>query len=464
MASVKAVTAAGGEVSIEDADLQSLASRMHGHLLRAGNDGYDAARAVWNGMIDHRPALIARSAGTADVVEAVRFGREHELLTSVRCGGHNVAGKSIAHEGLMLDLSLMQGVEVDVAARTARVQGGALLGDLDRATQPHGLATTAGVADDTGVGGLTLGGGVGFLARKHGLACDNLISAEVVTAAGEVVRASEDENADLLWGLRGGGGNFGVVTEFVFRLHAVGPSVLGGGIVYPIDGAAETLRFYREYAPEAPGELATLAALTTSPDGAPCFAVSVCATGSAGEAERSLEPLRRFGKPLVDEISSTTYLDVQGAGSQTYPKGDLFYWKSSFLGTIRDELIEWDIEHFMKRPTAGCSLAWQQFGGAIGDVGPSDTAFWHRDVQWDHFSVGTWKDPAQTEMHLEWARAWWEPAQPYTLGGEYVNNLGEEGEDRVRAAYGGNYERLAALKNKYDPTNFFTLNANIRPR
>lgn len=463
MASSTAISRIGGEVSVKDAAVKSLASRLRGELLRPGGADYDSARAAWNGMIDHRPALIARCAGTADVVAAIQFGREHDLLTSVRCGGHNVAGKGIADRGLMIDLSLMREAEVDPAARIARVAGGSLLGDLDRATQAHGLATTAGVADDTGVGGLTLGGGVGRLARKHGLACDNLIGAEVVTAAGDVVRASETENPDLFWALRGGGGNFGVVTSFEFRLQPVGPKVLGGAVVYPVERAREALEFYRQYAPEAPGELSVDAALMTSPDGVACFAFSICAIGPADEAERALEPLRRHGKPLADMVAPTTYLEVQSAGSQTFPYGDLYYWKSSFLGSIPDELIELDIEHFEKAPSPRCAIVWQQFGGQIGLVGRADTAFWHRDVQWDHFPVAAWTDPSATKAHVDWARAWWEPAQPYTLGGEYVNNLGEESEDRVRASYGENYDRLAALKGKYDPANFFRLNANIQP-
>jgi FAD/FMN-containing dehydrogenase len=414
-------------------------------------------------MIDKRPALIVRCAGAGDVVDAVRFAREHDLLASVRGGGHNIVGKAVCDGGLMIDLSGMRRVQVDPVKRTARVEGGALLGDLDREAQVFGVATTAGVVTHTGVGGLTLGGGVGRLARKHGLACDNLLAVEVVTAAGDVLRASATENEDLFWGVRGGGGNFGVVTVFEFQLHPVGPGVLGGIVVHRLKEARAALEFYHEYSRTAPDELYANAAFLTSPDGEPLFAISVCYIGAIEQGERVLQPLRRFGPPLSDQIKPVAYTEVQAAGDAFFPIGLRYYWKSHFLKEISGDAVEATVSHFAKVPSPRSLLVFQQFGGAVGRVGRSETAFWHRDVQWDNFPTSVWTDPAESETQVQWVREWWDLMKPFSMGGEYVNDLGEEGEDRVRASYGANYERLVALKNKYDPTNFFRLNANITP-
>jgi len=456
-------TTAGGEIALGARAVAAFGARLRGQLLRPDSTGYEAARKVWNGMVDKRPALIARCADVGDIVDAIKFAREHELLASVRGGGHNIAGKALCDGGLTIDLSAMRSVRVDPVSRTARVEGGALLGDLDRAAQVHGLATTAGVVTHTGVGGLTLGGGVGRLARKHGLACDNLLAVEVVTAVGEVVRASPTENEDLFWGVRGGGGNFGVVATFEFELHPVGPEVLGGIVVHRFDDAKAALGFYREYSRTGPDELSSDAVFLTSPDGEKLFAVSACYVGSVEQGERVLQPLRRYGRPISDQIGPIAYTEVQAAADTFFPIGLRFYWKSHFLTEISGDAIDATVSHFARVPSPRSTLVFQQFGGAVGRVGRSETAFWHRDVQWDNFAVSVWTDPAQTRTHLEWAREWWDLMKRFSLGGEYVNNLGEEGDDRVRAAYGANYDRLAALKNKYDPTNFFRLNANIRP-
>jgi FAD/FMN-containing dehydrogenase len=397
------------------------------------------------------------------MVDTVRFARQHDLLCSVRGGGHNIAGKAVCDGGLVIDLSPMRSVGVDANERMARVDGGARLGDLDRETQRFGLATTAGVAANTGVGGLTLGGGVGRLARKHGLACDNLLAVEVVTAAGDVMRASAAENEDLFWGVRGGGGNFGVVTAFEFRLHRVGPEVIGGIVAHRIEEAREALEFYHEFSRTAPDELSADAAFRTSPDGEPVFGISVCFVGAMEEGERVLEPLRRFGSPLLDEIKPMAYTDVQAAGDEIFPVGLRFYWKSHFLSEIGGDAIEATVDHFARVRSPRSVLVFQQYGGAVGRVGDSETAFFHRDAQYDNFPTSVWTDPGEDETQKEWVREWWDTMKPFSSGGEYVNNLGEEGEDRVRAAYGANYERLAALKKKYDPTNFFRLNANITP-
>jgi len=463
MSDFEVTTTTGGRTVVAETAVRSLQTSLSGEVLLPGDETYDGARKVWNGMIDHRPAVIARCAGPADVVTAIGFAREHDLLVSVRGGGHNIAGKAVCHGGLMIDLSRMGSIEVDPSHRTARVQGGATLGELDRATQAFDLATTAGVVTHTGVGGLTLGGGVGRLARKYGLACDNLDAVELVTADGRVLRAAPAENGDLFWGVRGGGGNFGVVTSFEFQLHPVGPGVLGGVVVHPLRTAKEALRFYYEYSSTAPDELSADAVLLTSPDGEPVFTISVCYIGSFDEGERVLEPLRRFGPPLVDEIGPLSYTEVQAATDVFFPIGLHFYWKSHFLKEIPEEAIEATVGHFARVPSPRSLIVFQQYGGAVSRIAPSETAFRHRDAQYDNFAASVWTDRDETEQHKRWVREWWDKIRPSSSGGEYVNNLGEEGEDRVRAAYGDNYAQLVTLKDKYDPTNFFRLNANVRP-
>ena len=463
MSAYEVTTTTGGRTVLEESAADKLKASLRGGLLSPGDDRYDETRKVWNGMIDHRPALIARCVGVADVVETVTFARDHDLLVSVRGGGHNIAGKAVCDGGLMIDLSLMRGIEVDPLKRTARVEGGATLGELDGATQPFGLATTAGVVTHTGVAGLTLGGGVGRLARKYGLACDNLLSVDLVTADGQVVRTSATGNPELFWGVRGAGANFGVATSFTFQLHPVGPGVLGGVVVHPLEKADAALRFHYEYSRSAPDELSADAFFLTSPDGDPVFAISVCYVGSMEQGERVLEPLRRFGPPLVDEIGPIAYTEVQSAGDAFFPIGLHYYWKSHFLEEIADDAIEATVSHFARAPSPRSLIVFQQFGGAVSRVDRSETAFRHRNAQYDNFPASVWTDPRESEMHKQWVREWWGIMSPFSIGAEYVNNLGEEGEDRVRAAYGDNYERLVALKNKYDPTNFFRLNANIQP-
>jgi FAD/FMN-containing dehydrogenase len=463
MSSFEVRTRTGSQIVLEESVAQKLKASLRGELLRPGDGTYDEIRKVWNGMIDHRPALIARCAGTADVVETVSFARDHELLVSVRGGGHNIAGKAVCRGGLMIDLSRMRSVAVDPLNRTARVEGGATLGELDGATQASGLATTAGVVTHTGVAGLTLGGGVGRLARKYGLACDNLLSVDLVTAEGQVVRTSGTENSDLFWGVRGAGANFGVATSFEFQLRPVGPGVLGGVVVHPLEKAGAALRFYYEYSRSAPDELSADAFFLTSPDGDPVFAISVCYIGSMEQGERVLEPLRRFGPPLADEVGPVAYTELQAAGDAFFPVGLHYYWKSHFLKEIADDAIEATVSHFARAPSPRSIIAFQQFGGAVSRVAHSETAFRHRDAQYDNFAASIWTDPRESEMQQQWVREWWDMTSPFSIGAEYVNNLGEEGEERVRAAYGDNYERLVALKDKYDPTNFFRLNANIQP-
>lgn len=441
--------------------IAQLGDVLRGELLRPGGSGYDGARTVWNGVIDRRPALIVRCADTGDVVHSVRFAREHELVVAVRGGGHNIAGTCVCDGGLMIDLSPMKGIQVDSAGRKARAQPGLRLGELDRETQAFGLATTMGIASDTGIAGLTLGGGYGWLAGKHGLACDNLLSVELVTAEGRVVTASQDENPGLFWGMCGGGGNFGVVTSFEYALHPVGPVVLGGMALY--SPTAEALRFFDEFSRTCPDEVSTAGLLTTAPDGTPAFAIVACHCGTIEEGERALTPLRSFGPSLADMIEPRSYVEMQTLTDEAWPPGNLYYWKSSLVRTLGDESIEVLLEHAARRPTPLSVIYLQQLHGAAGRVGAGDTAFSHR---YDHYNCGAMlqtQDPADTEAGIQWSRECWEAMQPFVECSNYVNDLGDEGEQRVREAYGDSFERLVALKNEYDPTNFFRLNQNIAP-
>lgn len=463
MAERRFVTITGAEKALDETVIDKFGAALRGEMLRPGDRGYDAVRKVWNGMIDKRPALIVRCTGTSDVVDAVTFARDHDLLVSVRGGGHNIAGASVCERGIMIDLSRLNGVKVDAGHRTARVAGGAKLGDLDRATQALGLATTAGVVSTTGVGGLTLGGGVGKLARMYGLACDNLLSVEMVTAAGRPLRASPDENPDLFWAVRGGGANLGIVTSFEFQLHPVGPVVYGGAVMYGLADARGVLRRLHEFCRDAPDELRVEAVLLTSPDGNPVLAISTCCIGPLDKAERIVQPLRNLALPLSDQVGAVPYLELQAAGEEIFPTGLSYYWKSHFLRDFGADAIEVALAHFSEVPSPRSVVILEQYGGAIARVGPGDTAFGHRDAEYDFFPASIWSDHTESERHIAWARGMWEAMRPFSTGGVYVNDLGDEGEERVRAAYGANYSRLVAIKNTYDPGNFFRLNQNIKP-
>lgn len=463
MSDLQVTMTTGGYTILEETVVHQLMASLRGELLLPSDARYDETRKVWNGMIDKRPALIVRCAGVADVIDAVKFARDHSLLVSVRGGGHNIAGKAVCDGGMMIDLSRMRSVHVDPVKRTAHVDGGATLGDLDHETQAFGLATTLGVVTHTGVAGLTLGGGIGRIGRKYGLACDNLLSVNVVTADGQFLRASDTENIDLFWGIRGGGGNFGVVTSFEFRLHPVGPVVLGGVVIHPLEKAREAFRFYYDYSSTAPDELAAYAGLRTSPEGERVLAISVCYIGSLEEGERVLQPLKRFGPPLADQIGPNAYTTLQAAGDALFPLGFYHYWKTHFMTEISAGAIDAILSHFAGVPSPQSVVVFQQYGGAVSRISPTATAFSHRAAQYDFIPTSIWTNPAESEKQMNWVRKLWDAMKPFSSGGEYVNNLGEEGEDRVRAAYGGNYERLVALKNRYDPANFFRLNANIKP-
>jgi len=451
------------ERKVDGSGLESFRHRLSGVLVCPGDQNYEAARAVWNGMIDRRPALIAYCAKRQDVIEAVDFARTTGILTAVRSGGHNIAGASLCDGGLVIDLSPMNRVTVDPASRTARAEGGALLADLDAATQAHGLATTTGVNSDTGLIGLTLGGGIGRLGRKHGLSCDNMLSAEIVTADGQVLNASEHENADLFWGLRGGGGNFGIVTAITYRLHPLGPTVLAGSLVYEWKSVRDALRLYAEFSAAAPDALCADAALITMPDGSHGFAISAFYAGPMDDGERILRPLRQALTPVADRIGPISYVQLQKAGDASFPRGHRFYWKAQFLREITKAAADALIDRFPSVPSPRSFFVFQQVGGAIGRVPRAATAYANRGAAYDTFPVSIWTDPAADEANMAWAREMYGALRPFAMEGVYVNNLGDEGDDRVKAAYGENYDRLVTLKRKYDPNNLFRLNQNVRP-
>jgi hypothetical protein len=447
-------------------EIEELRADFRGSLLLAGDPGYEERRRVWNGAIDRHPAVIARCVAVADVIRTVDFVRTRGLRLAVRGGGHNVTGNAVCDGGVVLDLSGMRAIRVDPAHRTVRAEGGATWGELDRETYAFGLATTGGIVSTTGVGGLTLGGGIGWLGRSYGLASDNLVSVDLVTADGALLTASGTEHADLFWGLRGGGGNFGVATSLEFRLHQVGP-VLGGLLIHPFEVARDLLRFYRDFTMSAPAALTCFAVLTSSPEGQPVAAIAVCHNGPIDEGERLLNPLRSFGSPLVDGIGPMPYPALQSMLDQAYPPGLYNYWKSSFLTGLDDDAIETMVAHAAERPTPLCHMAIEHLGGEVSRQDGDATAFAHRDRPYNFLCLGVSADRADAEACTRWARECWEAMPSATAGGVYVNYLGtqgDEGSDRVREAYGASkYERLATLKARYDPTNLFRMNQNIRP-
>jgi FAD/FMN-containing dehydrogenase len=457
---------------------QELGGSFRGELFLPTSSGYDAARRIWNGAIDRHPACIARCTGVADVVAAVRFAREHELEIAVRGGGHNVAGTAVCDDGVVIDLSATRAVWVDPAGRTARVQGGALWGDVDHETQAHGLATTGGIIGHTGVAGLTLGGGIGFLMRKHGLAVDNLLAAEVVTAEGSILRASADEYPDLFWALRGGGGNFGVVTSFLFALHPVGPTVLAGPVFWAAADTADVLRFYRNFVAEAPDELGSVVRLGTVPPlpdipealhWRPAIAVACCYAGAIEDGERAVRALRRFGTPLLDLLSPTRYAAFQGGLDDTVPHGWHYYWKATSLPGLSDDVIAVIADHAYAAGSPQSYAAMFHLGGAVARVHHDTTAYAGRDVA-HHIVIDAVCLPDEpgerTAAEAAWARRFLEALQPHRAGGVYVNFLdADDDSGRVREAYGDQvYRRLAGIKAKYDPDNVFHHNKNIQPR
>jgi hypothetical protein len=457
---------------IEPRAFAELRTRFRGALLRTGEEGYEEARRIWNGAIDRRPALIARCAGADDVAEAVRFAWERDLLVSVRGGGHAVAGHAVCDGGLMIDLSLMKSIRVDPAAATARAAGGALWADLDRATQPFGMATTGGVVSHTGIGGLTLGGGLGHLMRKHGLTVDNLLSVDLVTADGELMHVDADSEAELFWGIRGGGGNFGIVTAFEYSLHPVGPIVLGGPIFWPFDQAPRILRFVRDFLPEAPDDLGiTLAMLHAPPApflpseqyGKKVMALVLVWAGDLAEGEKAIAPLRGIAPPIADAVRPVPYLFVQSILDGGAPHGRHYYWRSHRLPGLPDEVIDVFVEWIGSITSPFSQINGWAMGGAVSRVDPDATAVGEREVGFDiGINAGWLPSDEEAERHIEWVRATWEALRPSSAG-VYVNFLSDEGAAGIDAAYGDRLERLTALKDRYDPSNFFRLNANIPP-
>jgi len=452
--------------------VKALKGDLRGEVVLPGDKDYEQARKVWNGMIDKRPAIIVRCLGTSDVTKAVKFAGDHGLTVSVKGGGHNVAGNAVCDNGLMIDLSGMKSVRVDPLSRTARAEPGVTWRQFDLETQSFGLASTGGLVSTTGIAGFTLGGGIGWLVRKYGLALDNLISVDVVTANGELLTASMSENTDLFWGVRGGGGNFGIVTSFQFQLHPVGPIILGGLIVYRAEDGEALLRFYRDYVKDAPDELTTLVVYMTAPPlpflpkevhGKHLVAIVLCYCGKVEDGQRILTPLRRFGRPVADVIQPMPYTVLQSMLDETGPAGLQNYWKSAYISGLNDEVIDTILSYGDKITSPFSAIHVHQLGGAMRRIGDDATAFSHRDAPFVLNIVSLWKEPSENESHVKWTREFFVAMQKFASGA-YVNFMGEEGADRVKDAYGNDkYRRLVALKNKYDPTNFFHLNQNIKP-
>jgi len=458
-ATIDAITAAGEQTSIERAAVSELAKSLSGRLYLPQDEGYEIARKVWNGMIDKRPAVVVQCRNTADVVSAVTFAGERKLLVAVKGGGHSLPGKSTCDGGMMIDLSPMHAVDVDIERSVARADGGALLGHLDGATFPHRLATTTGIVSHTGVGGFSLGGGLGRTDRKFGLAVDNVLGATVVTADGRVLRASADENPDLYWALRGGGGNFGVVTEFEYRLHPFDPTVYGGTLVYGFDQARDLLEFWAELNQTLPDEANVEPAWFIGDGGKPMVAVEVIWAGDHAAGERTMAPLLAFGNRVGGELGALDYSKFQTKDDAFMAPGTLNYLKSGFIVELTAEAIDAMIGNY-----EGDFLpaGWfQHEGGAMARVKPADTAFGHRDVELNFGINAVWRDPAQSERRIEGVRRYFRAMEPYMKG--YYTNLNEESKQRTWGNYGENYPRLVAIKNKYDPANLFRLNANIEP-
>ena len=433
-----------------------------GKILFEGDVEYDSARQIWNGMIDRKPALIAQCLDKEDIIQAVKFARKNELLVSVRGGGHNVSGNAVCDGGIMIDLSLMKKVEVDTEKKVAHVEMGATWGDFDKATQQFGLSTTGGLITTTGVAGLTLGGGVGWLVRKCGLSCDNLIEAEIITADGNIVKASLQENPDLLWGIRGGGGNFGIVSSITLRLHEVS-TVIGGMIIHTRDKSKEAIQFYREFMKTAPEELTLYTALLTSPEGIPIVAFIGCYCGDIEKGEAVMKPLHEFGTPVADLIQPIPYLQMQSMLDAGFPKGNRYYWKSGFLKELSDDVIDVIVSHMESNPSPGSATILEMYGGVASHEPEGGSAYPHRQSEFDLVIISNWPDKQEDDKNIHWTRNIWGALQPYLSHKAYVNALGVEGADRVKEAYGDNYQKLAELKRKYDPDNFFRMNQNISP-
>ena len=459
-------------VEIEMEAVSSLTAGLQGDLITPADARYDEARTIYNAMIDKRPAFIARCATVADVIAAVNFGREQHLDVAVRGGGHNGAGLALVDDGLVIDLSPMKGIQVDPDARTVRVEGGCTWGEVDQAAHAFGLAVPSGIISTTGVGGLTLGGGLGYLSRKYGLTIDNLLAVDMVLADGRFVTADEHENTDLFWAVRGGGGNFGVVTSFLFQAQPVGV-VYGGPIIWPVDQAEEILRWYLDFIADAPENISGWFGIHRVPTGSPLPAelygahgcvTTWCYTGPMEEAEEVFRPIRALGTPVLDLMGPLPFPQLQSMFDQLYyPPGLQWYWKADFFREVSDEAIDLHLKFGSDMPTELCTMHLYPINGAVQRVGRTATAFSYRDVTFAQVIVGVASDPANVDQITQWARQYWAALHPHSAGGAYVNMMMEEGQERVEAAYRDNYQRLAAVKNQYDPANLFHVNQNIKP-
>ena len=466
-------TTDGKSMTLSAEALDALRGGLRGALCFPGEPGYEEARTLWNAMIDKRPAVVVRAAGASDVIQTVRLAAQHGLLLSVRGGGHNIAGNAVCDGGLMLDLSRMGSVRVDLKARTARVEPGARLSDLDKETQAFGLATPVGINSTTGVGGLTLGGGFGWLSRKYGLTIDNLVSADVVTATGELVRASETDHPDLFWAIRGGGGNFGVVTSFEFKLHPVGPQVIAGLIVHPFSAAKEVLREYRRLVAEAPDELCCWVVMRKAPPlpflpqdvhGTEVLVLALCYAGDPAAGEKAVAPFKAIGKPIADVVGPAPFTAWQTAFDPLLTPGERNYWKSHDFIEIPDGLIDVLLGAIRTLPSPQCEVFMGNLGGAVNRVAVGATAYPHRDINFVMNVHTRWSSPSEDKVCVAWARALYDAAAPFATGGVYVNFMPDDEAQRVRSgAYGPNYDRLAKIKAKYDPNNLFRTNQNVAP-
>jgi FAD/FMN-containing dehydrogenase len=465
-----ATTTVESAPTLDETAIQGLAATMRGNLIQRGDPSYDEARKIYNAMIDKHPVLIAQCSNVADVIAAVNFARDNDIIVAIRGGGHNGPGLGTVDDGLVIDLSPMNGVRVDPAARTARVEGGAQLGELHHATHAFGLATPSGIISTTGVGGITLGGGIGHLTRQLGLSIDNLLEADVVLADGSFVTANEKENADLFWALRGGGGNFGVVTSFLFKLHPIS-TVYGGPMLWPLERSAELLRWYRDFIVQAPDALNGFFAFITVASTAPfpeelwnqkMCGVVWCYTGDT--PEEVFAPIRaQFGPPALDWVGPIPRPALETMFDGLYPPGDQWYWKADFVKEIPDEAVDIHVAYAEQLPTWKSTMHLYPIDGVAGRVAKDATAWNYRDAKWGMVMVGVSPDPADNERMIDWTRSYWSALHPYSAGGAYVNMMMEEGQDRVRAAYGEHYDRLAAIKRTYDPGNLFRVNQNIQP-
>ncbi|MGI9341785.1 MAG: FAD-binding oxidoreductase [Gammaproteobacteria bacterium] len=464
---VEAVTRTGGDTTLSKAALKELQAALRGALLLPGNADYESKRRVWNGMIDKRPGLIVRCSGAADVMRAVDFARDNDLLVAVRGGGHSISGKSVCDGGIMIDLSPMRWCRVDPVARTARLGAGSLLGDLDHESQQFGLATPCGTVSHTGAAGLTLGGGHGRLSRSFGLTCDNVRSVDIVTADGRFLKASAEENQDLYWGVRGGGGNFGIVTAFEYDLHKVGPMIYGGPMMYPLDQARDVFRIFAEFTAAAPREMSA-DVIALAPPGRKGFAIlSFCYLGDHAEGERLLQPIRAAAKPIVDQVRPMLYTKLQTSADTGTPPGKLYYNKSGLMTSLEPDFLETIADRMEMAagrpdPAVASNIIVQHLGGAVADLAPDETAYVHRDARYDSVILSAWDNAEFNDQNIGWLKDAYTDMEPYTIG-FYSNHMVDSDEPKLKRTFRGNYDRLVALKNRYDPTNLFHLNPNVKP-